>query len=190
MSAADLNVVTHFSNTNYLEQKFKKPVHQMRVVVGMSGGVDSSVSALLLKKQGFHVIGLHMKNWDELDEKGVSVCPEKQDWADVQKVCKQLGIECYRVEFVREYWLEVFEKMLSDYKKGITPNPDIWCNRYIKFDAFLNYAITKLDADLIATGHYVRVQDVLENGKLKMTQLLRGLDKTKDQSYFLGKVLE
>ena len=148
-----------------------------RVVLGMSGGVDSSVAAILLKEQGYEVIGVFMKNWDETDENGV--CPADEDYKDVAAVAEQLDIPHYSVNFVKEYWDRVFTYFLDEYKKGRTPNPDVMCNKEIKFKAFLDYAL-KLGADYIATGHYARID--YENGDLK---LLRGLDENKDQTYFL-----
>lgn len=154
----------------------KKP-EDMRVVLGMSGGVDSSVAAYLLKRQGYNVIGVFMKNWDEEDEQGV--CTATEDYEDVQKVCYQLDIPYYTVNFEKEYWDRVFEYFLDEYNRGRTPNPDVVCNKEIKFKSFLNYAI-KLDADYLATGHYARVS--YQDGKFL---LLRGGDSSKDQSYFL-----
>ena len=152
-----------------------------RVIVGMSGGVDSSVSAILLLQQGYQVEGLFMKNWEEDDN--TEYCTAKEDYADAQAVCDKLGIKLHAANFAAEYWDNVFEHFLAEYKAGRTPNPDILCNREIKFKAFLDYARV-LGADYIATGHYVRRgQD--EQGK---TQLLRGLDTKKDQSYFLHAV--
>lgn len=151
-----------------------------RVIVGMSGGVDSSVSALLLIEQGYQVEGLFMKNWEEDD--GTEYCTAKEDLADAQAVCDKLGIKLHTANFAAEYWDFVFEHFLEEYKAGRTPNPDILCNREIKFKAFLDYA-KSLGADLIATGHYVRRRDI--NGQ---TQLLKGLDNNKDQSYFLHAV--
>lgn len=151
-----------------------------RVIVGMSGGVDSSVSALLLQQQGFQVEGLFMKNWEEDD--GTEYCTAKEDLADAQAVCDKLGIKLHTANFAAEYWDHVFEHFLEEYKAGRTPNPDILCNREIKFKAFLDYALM-LGADLIATGHYVRRRD--ENSQ---TLLLKGLDPNKDQSYFLHAV--
>ncbi|ENA36502.1 MULTISPECIES: tRNA 2-thiouridine(34) synthase MnmA [Pseudomonas] len=151
-----------------------------RVIVGMSGGVDSSVSALLLKEQGYQVEGLFMKNWEEDD--GTEYCTAKEDLADAQAVCDRLGIKLHTANFAAEYWDNVFEHFLEEYKAGRTPNPDILCNREIKFKAFLDYALM-LGGDLIATGHYVRRRD--ENDQ---TQLLKGLDPNKDQSYFLHAV--
>ncbi len=150
------------------------------VIVGMSGGVDSSVSAFLLMEQGYQVEGLFMKNWDEDDN--TEYCTAKEDLADAQAVCDKLGIKLHTANFAAEYWDNVFEHFLEEYKAGRTPNPDILCNREIKFKAFLDYAKV-LGADYIATGHYVRRGDS-ENG----SQLLRGLDANKDQSYFLHAV--
>ena len=151
-----------------------------KVIVGMSGGVDSSVSALLLQQQGYQVEGLFMKNWDEDD--GTDYCTAMDDLADAQAVCDKLGLKLHTANFAAEYWDNVFEHFLEEYKAGRTPNPDILCNREIKFKAFLDYARV-LGADLIATGHYVRRGDV--DGK---AALLKGLDNNKDQSYFLHQV--
>ena len=151
---------------------------QKKVIVGMSGGVDSSVSAWLLQQQGYQVEGLFMKNWEEDD--GEEYCTAADDLADAQAVCDKLGMKLHKVNFAAEYWDNVFEHFLEEYKAGRTPNPDILCNKEIKFKAFLEFAAEDLGADYIATGHYVRRQD--SNGK---SQLLRGLDGNKDQSYFL-----
>ena len=151
-----------------------------RVIVGMSGGVDSSVSALLLLEQGYQVEGLFMKNWEEDD--GTEYCTAMTDLADAQAVCDRIGIKLHTANFAAEYWDNVFEHFLAEYKAGRTPNPDILCNREIKFKAFLDYALS-LGADLIATGHYVRRRDI--DGR---TELLKGLDPNKDQSYFLHAV--
>ena len=145
----------------------------MHVVVGMSGGVDSSVTAYLLQQQGHQVTGLFMKNWDEDD--GTEYCTAIEDLADAQAVADKLGIELKTVNFAAEYWDEVFEHFIEEYQAGRTPNPDILCNREIKFKAFLDYART-LGAEAIATGHYVR--------RTEQGHLLRGLDGNKDQSYF------
>ena len=146
----------------------------------MSGGVDSSVAALLLLEAGYRVEGLFMKNWEEDD--GTEYCTALADLADAQAVADQLGIKLHSANFAAEYWDDVFAHFLSEYRAGRTPNPDILCNREIKFRAFLDYA-TQLGADLIATGHYVRTD--IENGK---TRLKKGLDGNKDQSYFLHQV--
>jgi tRNA-specific 2-thiouridylase len=151
---------------------------QKKVIVGMSGGVDSSVSAWLLQQQGYQVEGLFMKNWEEDD--GEEYCTAADDLADAQAVCDKLGIKLHKINFAAEYWDNVFEHFLEEYKAGRTPNPDILCNKEIKFKAFLEFAADDLGADFIATGHYVRRQDV--NGQ---SRLLRGLDGNKDQSYFL-----
>lgn len=147
------------------------------VVVGMSGGVDSSVSALLLKQQGYNVIGVFMKNWEEKDENGV--CTSAKEYEDVVRVCEQLEIPYYSVNFVQEYQDAVFSHFIKELKQGHTPNPDILCNREIKFQVFLAKA-KALGADYLATGHYCRI------GKEKETlTLLKGSDPSKDQSYFL-----
>ena len=148
-----------------------------RVIVGMSGGVDSSVAAWMLKQQGYDVIGLFMNNWDEKDPNGT--CTATQDWHDVQDVCEIIDIPCYSVNFQKEYYERVFTYFLEEYRLGRTPNPDVLCNREIKFKAFLDYAL-KLGADHIATGHFVRKDQA--NGQ---THLLKGSDPAKDQSYFL-----
>jgi tRNA-uridine 2-sulfurtransferase len=146
------------------------------VVVGMSGGVDSSVTALLLKNQGYRVIGMFMKNWEEKDDNGI--CHSTRDYEDVIKVCKQLDIPYYSVNFVKEYQEQVFSHFLNELKAGFTPNPDILCNREIKFKAFLEKAIS-LGADYLATGHYC------QKSESPIPELLKGADPNKDQSYFL-----
>lgn len=151
-----------------------------KVIVGMSGGVDSSVAALLLQQQGYHVEGLFMKNWDEDD--GTEYCTAKQDYADAQAVADKLGIPLHGANFAAEYWDNVFEHFLGEYRAGRTPNPDILCNKEIKFRAFLDYALM-LGADFIATGHYVR-----RGEHQNKASLLKGLDDNKDQSYFLHAV--
>jgi len=148
------------------------------IIVGMSGGVDSSVTALLLLEQGHQVTGLFMKNWDEDD--GTEYCTAMRDLEDAQQVCDRLGIPLKTVNFAAEYWDEVFEVFLSEFKFGRTPNPDILCNKHVKFKAFLNYAIDDLGAEYIATGHYARVRE--RDGQFF---LLKGLDPNKEQSYFL-----
>lgn len=164
-----------------LKSSAKAPA-DTRVIVGMSGGVDSSVSAYLLQQQGYQVEGLFMKNWEEDD--GTEYCTALADLADAQAVCDKLGIHLHTANFSAEYWDNVFEHFLKEYRAGRTPNPDVLCNKEIKFKAFLDYALA-LGADLIATGHYVRRCD--EGGH---TYLQKGLDNNKDQSYFLCEVSE
>ncbi|EFQ50554.1 tRNA 2-thiouridine(34) synthase MnmA [Lactobacillus iners] len=155
----------------------------IRVVVGMSGGVDSSVSALLLKEQGYDVVGVFMKNWDDTDDSGV--CTATEDFEDVKRVADKIGIPYYSINFEKEYWNKVFEYFLSEYKRGRTPNPDIMCNKEIKFKSFLDFAM-KLDADYIAMGHYAKtVTD--KNGVVHM---MRPKDGNKDQTYFLSQVTQ
>ncbi|MCQ4795385.1 tRNA 2-thiouridine(34) synthase MnmA [Anaerofustis stercorihominis] len=154
-----------------------------KVVIGMSGGVDSTVSAYLLKKQGYDVIGLFMKNWDETDENGE--CSAEEDYDDARAVCLKLNIPCYTVNFTKEYWDNVFTYFLDEYKKGRTPNPDVLCNKEIKFKCFLDYAINVLNADYIATGHYAKVEHTKEG-----TRLLKAKDQHKDQTYFLSLLKE
>ena len=156
-----------------------------KVVIGMSGGVDSSVAAIMLQKQGYEVIGLFMRNWDSLADGELNgpttdsgICPQEEDYNDAKAVCEKLGIPLYRKDFVKEYWDYVFTYFLDELKKGRTPNPDIMCNKYIKFDMFKKEA-EKLGADYIATGHYARMID----GKL-----YKGIDSNKDQTYFLSQV--
>ncbi|ABW18438.1 tRNA 2-thiouridine(34) synthase MnmA [Alkaliphilus oremlandii] len=151
-----------------------------KVVIGMSGGVDSSVAALLLKQQGYDVVGIFMKNWDESDELGY--CTSAEDYEDVRRVCDQIGIPYYSVNFEKEYWDRVFTYFLNEYKAGRTPNPDVMCNKEIKFKAFLDHAI-KLGADYLATGHYAQVD--YSDGEYR---LLRGVDTNKDQTYFLNQL--
>ena len=148
-----------------------------RVVVGMSGGVDSSVAAYLLKQQGFEVIGLFMKNWEETDPNGV--CTAEEDFADVRRVCQQLELPYYAVNFSKEYYDRVFEQFLAAYRAGRTPNPDVLCNREIKFGPFSDFA-KKLGARFVATGHYARL--VREGDRVL---LYKAADQNKDQSYFL-----
>src|SRR5699024_4332885 len=151
-----------------------------RIVVGMSGGVDSSVTALLLKQQGYEVVGVFMKNWDDTDEFGV--CTATKDYEDVMKVCHQIGIHYYTVNFEEQYWEKVFTYFLDEYKNGRTPNPDVMCNKEIKFKAFLDYALS-IGAEYVATGHYARI--VEQDGQ---KWLLRGKDNNKDQTYFLHQI--
>ena len=151
-----------------------------KVVVGMSGGVDSSVVACLLKEQGYDVIGLFMHNWEEDDENGV--CTSVNDYEDVKRVCNKIGIPYFSVNFAQEYLDRVFKYFLEEYEKGRTPNPDVLCNREIKFGPFLEYA-KSLGADYIATGHYAKVHR--ENG---VTYLQKAKDTNKDQTYFLNQL--
>lgn len=150
----------------------------MRIVVGISGGVDSSVAAYLLKKQGHDVIGLFMINWDEQDGQ----CTAEEDYEDVKRVCTKIGIPYFSVNYSKEYYDRVFKYFLDEYKAGRTPNPDILCNREIKFGPFLEKA-KQLGADMIATGHYAKT--IQKDGK---TYLLKAKDLTKDQSYFLNQL--
>lgn len=150
---------------------------QKTVIVGMSGGVDSSVSALLLKQQGYRVIGLFMQNWEEQDEHGV--CSAAYEYEDVRRVCEQIDIPYYAVNFAKEYRDQVFAQFIEEFKKGLTPNPDILCNREIKFNVFLKKAM-ELGGDFLATGHYS--QNLLINGE---HSLVKGSDPKKDQTYFL-----
>lgn len=147
-----------------------------KIAIGISGGVDSAVSAYLLKKQGYDVMGVFMKNWNEEDENGM--CTADQDFEDVRRVCDKIGIPYYSVNFAREYWERVFSLFLEEYKAGRTPNPDVLCNKEIKFKAFLDFCMD-IGAEEIATGHYCRVN------KWDGTRLLKGRDSRKDQSYFL-----
>ncbi len=157
-----------------------------KVIIGISGGVDSSVAALLLKKQGYEVEGLFMRNWDSTINNDFlgnpnlenDICPQEKDYNDAIEVCKKLDIPLHRIDFVKEYWDYVFEYFLSELKKGRTPNPDIMCNKYIKFDYFVKEA-KKLGADYIATGHYAKIQDGF---------LLKAKDSNKDQTYFLSQL--
>ena len=159
-----------------LTESEKQKNAQKTVVVGMSGGVDSSVSALILKKQGYNVIGLFMKNWEEKDENGV--CQASKDYKDVVDVCEKIGIPYYSVEFIEEYRENVFQDFLKEYELGYTPNPDVLCNREIKFKVFFEKAINELGADYLATGHYCQKS---ADGN----HLVKGADPLKDQSYFL-----
>jgi tRNA-specific 2-thiouridylase len=156
-----------------------------RVIVGMSGGVDSSVAAALLLEQGYAVEGLFMKNWEEDD--GTEFCTAMADLEDASRVASTLGIKLHTANFAAEYWDRVFQHFLSEYQAGRTPNPDILCNREIKFRAFLDYAVL-LGADFIATGHYARRGASQGDGLQQRAPLLKGMDPNKDQSYFLHAV--
>lgn len=153
-----------------------------KAVVGMSGGVDSSVAALLLREQGYDVVGLFMHNWKETDEGGA--CTAEEDYADVRRAASLIGIPYYTVDFSRDYWENVFSHFVEEYKKGRTPNPDVLCNREIKFGAFREQA-EKIGADFIATGHYCGT--LRRDGR---TYLIRAADENKDQTYFLNQVSE
>ena len=162
----------------------------MKILVGLSGGVDSAVAAYLLQKQGHEVVGGFMRNWDALANNdylgnptlGQGQCPQEKDYEDAKKVAEKLGIPLLRCDFVKEYWDHVFSYFLKEYEKGRTPNPDVFCNKYIKFDSFLNFA-KQQGFDAIAMGHYAKRVD--ENG---MSYLYKAADKNKDQSYFLNQL--
>jgi len=163
------------------EQQYQ--INQTKTVIcGMSGGVDSSVSGLLLKIMGYNTIGLFMRNWDESDENGT--CAAEEDYKDVIKVCEKIDIPYYSVDFTKEYWDKVFASFLEEYKQGHTPNPDILCNKEIKFNVFFKKA-KELGADYLATGHYCQKEIV--DGK---SCLRKGLDRGKDQTYFLYTIQE
>ena len=157
----------------------------------MSGGVDSSVAAYLLKEQGYEVEGVFMRNWDSAANSDIlgnptvndDVCPQEVDYMDAKAVADQLGIPLHRVDFVQEYWDRVFMYFLDEYKAGRTPNPDIMCNKEVKFTAFLDYAMN-LGCDYIAMGHYARVEHGEE------VKMLRGVDNNKDQTYFLSQLTQ
>ncbi len=158
-----------------------------KVMVGLSGGVDSAVAAYLLKAQGYEVIGAFMRNWDSLANNDIlgnkskgDICPQEQDFLDAQAVADKLGIPLLRVDFVKEYWDYVFTYFLQEYQKGRTPNPDVLCNKYIKFDAFLKFAMQH-NVDYVATGHYAKITHC--NG---LNILAKASDLNKDQSYFLS----
>ncbi|MGH8818168.1 MAG: MnmA/TRMU family protein, partial [Achromobacter pestifer] len=156
-----------------------------RVVVGMSGGVDSSVTAWLLKQQGYDVVGLFMKNWEDDDDS--EYCSTRQDLLDAASVADLVGVDFEFVNFAAEYKDRVFADFLREYSAGRTPNPDVLCNAEIKFKAFLDHAMA-LGAEHIATGHYARVREVPAEGGGTQFQLLKALDASKDQSYFLHRL--
>uniref|UniRef100_A0A8C0Y6M4 Mitochondrial tRNA-specific 2-thiouridylase 1 n=1 Tax=Cyprinus carpio carpio TaxID=630221 RepID=A0A8C0Y6M4_CYPCA len=163
------------------------------VVCAMSGGVDSSVSALLLKRMGYHVTGVFMKNWDSQDERGV--CSSERDCEDAYKVCKMLDMPFHQVTYVKEYWHEVFSNFLREYEQGRTPNPDIMCNKHIKFKHFYHYALNTLGADAMATGHYARTsqedEEVFQQKSVASgisVRLYQGADRFKDQTFFLSQI--
>ena len=162
----------------------------MKVLVGLSGGVDSAVAAYMLKQQGHEVAGAFMRNWDSAANNDYlgnptiddDICPQEQDYLDAMKVAKALDIPLLRIDFIKEYWDDVFSNFLSEYRLGRTPNPDILCNKYIKFDAFFKFAYEQ-GFEKVATGHYARVRQT-ENG----AEMLKALDLNKDQSYFLSQI--
>lgn len=174
----------------FLDGVEKKDPKDIKVLLGLSGGVDSAIAAWVLKEQGFDVTCCFMRNWDSFANGDVAgnpdllndVCPQEQDYHDAQAVADKLGLTLLRVDFVREYWDDVFSTFLKEYERGRTPNPDILCNQFIKFDAFFNYAM-KNGFDAIATGHYCSIQ--VEND---FTWLARAADLNKDQTYFLAQV--
>lgn len=161
-----------------------------KVMVGLSGGVDSAVAAYLLKKQGYEVVAGFMRNWDAIANGDFlgnptlnnDCCPQEADYEDAKLVAEKLGIELFRIDFIKEYWDNVFSYFLDEYQKGRTPNPDIFCNKYIKFDSFLKFAKEK-GCDYIATGHYAKRLD--KDGK---TYMLKSFDQNKDQTYFLSQL--
>ena len=162
----------------------------MKVMIGLSGGVDSAVAAYLLKKEGHEVIACFMRNWDALANNdylgnptlGQGQCPQEVDWEDAVRVAKKLDIPLLRIDFVKEYWDDVFSYLIREYQEGRTPNPDIFCNKYIKFDAFLKFALNH-GVDMIAMGHYAKRID--KDGK---AYLVKAFDKNKDQTYFLAQI--
>ena len=164
----------------------------MKVILGLSGGVDSSVALKVLKDQGYEVEAMFMRNWDSATNNDIlgnpdiddDVCPQEKDYHDAKMVADELGVKLNRIDFIEEYWDTVFKYFLDEYKKGRTPNPDIMCNKYIKFNAFLKHA-HELGADYIAMGHYARVRH--EKDK---SYLLRGVDSNKDQTYFLCQITQ
>ncbi|XP_069485333.1 mitochondrial tRNA-specific 2-thiouridylase 1 isoform X2 [Ambystoma mexicanum] len=175
-----------------------------RVVCAMSGGVDSSVAALLLKRRGYEVTGVFMKNWDAVDESGL--CTADKDCEDAYRVCQTLDIPFHQVSYIKEYWHDVFSYLLNEYERGRTPNPDIVCNKHIKFNYFFRYALENLGADAVATGHYARTsqddEDVFQQKHCKRpvglfrnrfevrnaVRLLQAADRFKDQTFFLSQI--
>ncbi|KAJ6666440.1 hypothetical protein lerEdw1_000715 [Lerista edwardsae] len=179
-------------------------VARRRVACALSGGVDSAVAALLLRQRGYEVTGVFMRNWDTVDEKGI--CSADKDCEDASRVCQMLDIPFHQVSYVKEYWNDVFSYLLNEYELGRTPNPDIVCNKYIKFNHFLHYAVNNLGADAVATGHYARTsledEEVFQQKHIEKPQglfrnrfevrnavkLLQGADHVKDQTFFLSQI--
>ena len=160
-----------------------------RVVVGMSGGVDSTVSALLLRQRGFEVVGVFMRNWDGRDETGF--CSADRECEEAERVASRLGIQFHTVDLVKQYWTEVFQEMVEGYKLGLTPNPDVLCNAKVKFTHFFNHAINDIGCDAIATGHYARNsfgEDLERSEEMVRACLLKAVDRTKDQTFFLSQM--
>lgn len=177
------------SRGSYAACKFGAAYSSLRerrgvVAVGISGGVDSSIAALLLQRQGYEVFGVYMRNWDARDEAGGGHCSADQDYEDAQRVCEHLGIKLHHLDYQKKYWTQVFENFTQKFAMGLTPNPDLDCNQHIKFDALLENAL-QMGADKFATGHYARLSRPQCGGPV---QLLRGIDEDKDQSYFLASV--
>lgn len=160
-----------------------KVCRKLRVACALSGGVDSAVAALLLKKNGHDVVGIFMRNWDGVEERGS--CADEQDREDAHWVARQLGIELRETSFVKEYWHHVFAQLLDDYRRGLTPNPDVLCNRHVKFSALLDHALQTCGAQALATGHYARIVHDPEDGGVR---LLKAADSLKDQTFFLSQV--
>lgn len=166
-------------------------LEKKKVMVGLSGGVDSAVAAYLLKEQGYDVVAGFMRNWDAIANGDFlgnptlnnSQCPQEKDYDDAVKVAEKLGIPLYRIDFIKEYWDYVFQYFIDEYKKGRTPNPDIFCNKYIKFDKFLEFA-KSMGCDYIATGHYAKRVDVSDD----YVEMHKSFDQNKDQTYFLSQV--
>lgn len=185
LSTIERHSLDHLSS--YLHRVFgSRSPNRLRVAVGMSGGVDSSVAAYLCKQVGLDVVGVFMRNWDTADEQGESVCTISQDREDARNACRALGIPFAEADFVRQYWTEVFSQMLADMEdRGWTPNPDILCNRHIKFDAFHRHCLQSLGVDAVATGHYAKLLATDTNNDVV---LARADAAAKDQSYFLAGV--